>query len=252
SRSSPRRGRAGRRPCAAWWSCRRRWGRAARRTRLRRSSGRDRRRRAGGRICTDRERGGRRWVECGSTPESKAAGGLVSVGTQVARSNERGCDGGHLLPGCGGGRVAHLWLDSAAVPALGINQGGICPNSGRATAVRAVSRDEAGVAGYCQHNLRQPMLRSCGNDGGGSGLKRRMAVLFVSHSSKDDAAASALEAWLQGNGITDIFVDHQSIVGGEKWRETLRASAGTCRVVLCLVSESWLTSNECFNEFRAA
>jgi len=79
-----------------------------------------------------------------------------------------------------------------------------------------------------------------------------MAVLFVSHSSKDDAAASALEAWLQGNGITDIFVDHQSIVGGEKWRETLRASAGTCRVVLCLVSESWLASNECFNEFRAA
>src|SRR5262249_9413398 len=30
------------------------------------------------------------------------------------------------------------------------------------------------------------------------------------------------------------------------------ASAGTCRVVLCLVSQSWLASNECFNEFRAA
>jgi hypothetical protein len=79
-----------------------------------------------------------------------------------------------------------------------------------------------------------------------------MPVLFVSHASKDDAQASALEAWLRTNGFTDIFVDHHSIAGGEKWREELRASAGACRVVLCLVTESWLASHECFNEFRAA
>lgn len=39
-----------------------------------------------------------------------------------------------------------------------------------------------------------------------------MTVLFVSHSSKDDAYATALEAWLNANGFTDIFVDHHAIV----------------------------------------
>ena len=29
-----------------------------------------------------------------------------------------------------------------------------------------------------------------------------MPVLFVSHSSKDDAAAGALETWLHANGFT--------------------------------------------------
>src|SRR5262245_51326146 len=79
-----------------------------------------------------------------------------------------------------------------------------------------------------------------------------MAVLFVSHSSTDDAAASALEAWLIAHGFTDIFVDHSSIAGGDKWREELRASAAACRVVIALVSESWLGSDECFGEFVAA
>jgi formylglycine-generating enzyme required for sulfatase activity len=79
-----------------------------------------------------------------------------------------------------------------------------------------------------------------------------MSVLFVSHSSKDDVAAGVLETWLHANGFTDIFVDHHSIAGGEKWPEALRASAGACRVVVCLVSENWLTSYDCFNEFLAA
>ena len=79
-----------------------------------------------------------------------------------------------------------------------------------------------------------------------------MPVLFVSHSSKDDAAAGALETWLHANGFTDTFVDHHSIAGGEKWPEALRASAGACRVVVCLVSENWLRSHDCFNEFLAA
>jgi TIR domain len=79
-----------------------------------------------------------------------------------------------------------------------------------------------------------------------------MPVLFVSHSSKDDAAASALEAWLRDSGFTDIFMDHATLAGGAKWREELRASAGACRVIVCLVTANWLASDECFNEFRAA
>jgi TIR domain-containing protein len=75
-----------------------------------------------------------------------------------------------------------------------------------------------------------------------------VAVLFISHSSKDDPATVALEAWLRVNGFTDFFVDHQNIAGGAKWREELRASAGACRVVICLITENRLASNECYNE----
>ncbi|MCP4933640.1 MAG: TIR domain-containing protein, partial [bacterium] len=59
-----------------------------------------------------------------------------------------------------------------------------------------------------------------------------MAVLFISHASKDDAVASALESWLTANGFSDIFIDHQAIAGGDKWREALRTSAGSARVVV--------------------
>src|ERR1700721_1521249 len=48
-----------------------------------------------------------------------------------------------------------------------------------------------------------------------------------------------------------FFVDHQSIAGGDRWRDELRASAGACRVVVCLVTQSWLDSHECYAEFRA-
>ena len=79
-----------------------------------------------------------------------------------------------------------------------------------------------------------------------------MPILFISHSSKDDAHANVLAAWLSANGFTDFFIDHQQIAGGDKWPEALRASAGSCRVVVCLVTPNWLASLECFNEFGAA
>jgi hypothetical protein len=66
-----------------------------------------------------------------------------------------------------------------------------------------------------------------------------MPVLFVSHSSKDDAQANALADWLRTNGFNDVFIDHQSIAGGDKWPEALRASAGSCRVVVCSCASSF-------------
>jgi hypothetical protein len=77
-----------------------------------------------------------------------------------------------------------------------------------------------------------------------------MAVLFISHSSKDGAVTTALEAWLRTNGFRDVFVDY-SIAGGDAWDEALKSAAGNCRVILCIVTESWLNSNECFGEFQA-
>jgi hypothetical protein len=79
-----------------------------------------------------------------------------------------------------------------------------------------------------------------------------MPVLFISHSSKDDAAAIALETWLRARGFTDLFIDHRSILGGEKRAQALRDAAGACRIVICLVTNHWLASDECFGEFKAA
>jgi len=79
-----------------------------------------------------------------------------------------------------------------------------------------------------------------------------VATVFVSHSSRDDALATDLEGWLRASGITDIFVDHSAIAGGAKWADALRASAGACRVVVCLITDNWLGSAECPSEFRAA
>lgn len=79
-----------------------------------------------------------------------------------------------------------------------------------------------------------------------------MASVFISHSSKDDALASDLELWLKANGFVDLFIDHRDIRVGDKWAEELRKNAGACRVVISLITESWLASPECFTEFRTA
>ena len=79
-----------------------------------------------------------------------------------------------------------------------------------------------------------------------------MAVLFISHSSKDDQHASAIESWLKANGFNDVFIDHQSIAGGDKWAEELKRSASACRVVIFIITPNWLSSAECFGEFKAA
>ena len=63
-----------------------------------------------------------------------------------------------------------------------------------------------------------------------------MPVLFVSHSSKDDAQANALADWLRANGFDDVFIDHQSIAGGDKWPESLRTSAGVREFQACITS----------------
>jgi formylglycine-generating enzyme required for sulfatase activity len=79
-----------------------------------------------------------------------------------------------------------------------------------------------------------------------------MAVLFISHSSEDDGLATDLATWLNRNGFTDHFVDHSNTLAGEKWRDALRQAAHSCRVVLCVITESWLVSAECYNEFMSA
>jgi len=79
-----------------------------------------------------------------------------------------------------------------------------------------------------------------------------MATIFLSHSSRNQALAAALEGWLRANGFDDLFVDYASIRSGDKWAEALRRAKASCRVVLCIVTPEWLSSDECYAEFTAA
>jgi len=79
-----------------------------------------------------------------------------------------------------------------------------------------------------------------------------MATLFVSHASRDDRLCSDLEDWLISQGFDDLFIDHESIRGGDRWGDALRAAKASCRAVICLVTENWLDSDDCTGEFMAA
>jgi formylglycine-generating enzyme required for sulfatase activity/class 3 adenylate cyclase len=83
-------------------------------------------------------------------------------------------------------------------------------------------------------------------------IRARSAILFVSHSSRDDAAAKVLEGWLRANGFTEMFMHHRTCAGDDVWRGALQAAAGKCRVVLSLVTENWLASPDCLAEFEAS
>lgn len=79
-----------------------------------------------------------------------------------------------------------------------------------------------------------------------------MARVFVSHASKDDQLTEDLIKWLHENGFRDTFADHLDILGGENWTDQIRTRVADCRVVLCLITPSWLDSSDCFSEFQAA
>ncbi len=85
-----------------------------------------------------------------------------------------------------------------------------------------------------------------------------MSRLFISHSSKNDDWAIALQEWMirEGwSGKDDIFLDFdpdRGIAGGERWARALEEAATRCEAVLFLVSEHWLASKWCADECQLA
>jgi TIR domain len=80
-----------------------------------------------------------------------------------------------------------------------------------------------------------------------------MSKIFISHSSKNNPEAKAFVEWLVANGWNDYFFDidrDQGISPGERWEATLRAAADRCEAVIFLISEEWLGSTWCIDEFR--
>ncbi|MGV9674213.1 nSTAND1 domain-containing NTPase [Nocardia sp. NPDC003482] len=85
-----------------------------------------------------------------------------------------------------------------------------------------------------------------------------MTRIFLSHSSRDNAAALALRQWLveQDHELAEeIFLDihpRSGLPAGVRWKDALTAFTARCEAVVCLVSAHWLASGECVGEYRTA
>lgn len=85
-----------------------------------------------------------------------------------------------------------------------------------------------------------------------------MSRLFISHSSKNDDWGIALQMWLVREGWSgkdDIFLDldpDRGIAAGQRWEKALEDAATRCEAVLFLVSEEWLASKWCHDEYQLA
>ena len=83
-----------------------------------------------------------------------------------------------------------------------------------------------------------------------------MARIFLSHSSKNNAAAIALRDWIVAGGWDEHpFLDLDSergIAAGERWERALYQEVERCEAVLFLVSREWLKSDWCLKEFSLA
>jgi WD40 repeat protein len=84
-----------------------------------------------------------------------------------------------------------------------------------------------------------------------------LSRLFISHSSQNDDWAIALRDWLVREGVrdSDIFLDLDPVRGiaaGEHWTKALEDAATRCEVVLFVVSDAWLASKWCRDEYQLA
>ncbi len=85
-------------------------------------------------------------------------------------------------------------------------------------------------------------------------LELQVAMLFISHSTRDKAEALNLHALLleRGDDPKQLFLDsdEQSGIGaGEKWKQVLYGRLKECHLLIVLCSPNWKASQWCFAEF---
>lgn len=82
-----------------------------------------------------------------------------------------------------------------------------------------------------------------------------MSAIFISHSSKDNALAKAIERRLDQHHHHSVFLDldpEKGIVGGQSWERTLYRKLRACRAVIALCTDDYLRSHWCFAEIALA
>lgn len=79
-------------------------------------------------------------------------------------------------------------------------------------------------------------------------------MIFISHSSRNNIQAREVRDWLleQGWGSSQIFLDTDNLVTGDRWRVALNESSGECEAIIACLSDDWLHSPECLREFNFA
>jgi hypothetical protein len=82
-----------------------------------------------------------------------------------------------------------------------------------------------------------------------------VARIFISHSSRDEAAAGRIIAWLKGQGFEEVFLDidkHAGIPPGAAWERTLYREIARAHAVILIVTANWHASRWCWAEFTQA
>ena len=82
-----------------------------------------------------------------------------------------------------------------------------------------------------------------------------MARVFLSHSSRDNASAGRIKAWLEQQGFDAPFLDfdkHAGIPPGADWEKTLYREIELSQALLILQSANWSDSKWCDREFICA
>jgi len=79
-------------------------------------------------------------------------------------------------------------------------------------------------------------------------------LIFISHSSRNNAKAIAVRDWLvrQGWGPLQVYLDLDSLHAGERWRQALNSIGSNCEAVIACLSDDWIRSPECLREFVQA
>ena len=82
-----------------------------------------------------------------------------------------------------------------------------------------------------------------------------MARVFLSHSSRDNASAGRMKAWLKQQGFEAPFLDFDKHIGippGADWERTLYREIDQSQALLILQSGNWRASKWCDREFTCA
>src|SRR5215510_2712695 len=82
-----------------------------------------------------------------------------------------------------------------------------------------------------------------------------MSAIFISHSSRDNVLARAVEERLGSRDYHSVFLDldpEKGIAGGQSWERTLYRKLRACRAVIALCTDDYLGSHWCFAEIALA
>ncbi|QOR61230.1 TIR domain-containing protein [Sulfurovum sp. ST-21] len=82
-----------------------------------------------------------------------------------------------------------------------------------------------------------------------------MAVVFISHSSKDKDKVNEIVEAIRLQGFDSIFLDHDKLKGiktGEHWEQRLYREIKRTHAMLLILSPAWIDSKWCFAEYTQA